>query len=69
MCPGTDTSYTFSIAEFKVQGEHTVKEGGAYTQPSRCTLPMFHPDMDPEKASAGPRYVSNDGHHFQCKKP
>ena len=49
--------------------EHTVEGGGANAQPSRCTLPMFHPDMDTAKAPAGLGYVSNDGHHFACKNP
>ena len=49
--------------------EHTVEWGGANAQPSRCTLLMFHPDMDTSKAPAGLGYVSNDGHHFACKNP
>jgi hypothetical protein len=49
--------------------EHTVEGGGTNAQPSRCTLSMFHPDMDPAKAPPGLGYVSTDGHHFECKNP
>jgi hypothetical protein len=49
--------------------EHTVEGGGANAQPSRCTLDMFHPEMDAAKAPAGLGYVSSDGHHFSCKNP
>jgi len=49
--------------------EHTVEGGGQNAQPSRCTLPMFHPDMDTAKAPPGLGYVSTDGHHFECKNP
>jgi hypothetical protein len=61
----------FLSLNIKGQGpEHAVEGGGANTQPSRCTLPMFHPDMDAAKAPpAGFGYVSNDGHHFACKNP
>ncbi|KAN0134237.1 hypothetical protein V8E53_008009, partial [Lactarius tabidus] len=49
--------------------EHTVEGGGTNAQPSRCTLSMFHPDMDPARAPPGFGYVSTDGHHFECKNP
>lgn len=52
--------------------EHAVKAGGTngkHAHPSHCTLPMFHPPMDAEKAPPGLGYVSDDGHHFLCKNP
>ncbi|KAF8270132.1 hypothetical protein EI94DRAFT_1572312 [Lactarius quietus] len=49
--------------------EHTAEGGATNPQPSRCTLPMFHPNVDAEKAPPGLGYVSKDGHHFQCKNP
>ncbi|KAI9450269.1 hypothetical protein BJY52DRAFT_196728 [Lactarius psammicola] len=54
MCPGT---------------EHTTEKGGANAQPSGCTLALFHRPMSTESAPPGPGYVSDDGHHFACKKP
>ncbi|KAI9462918.1 hypothetical protein BJY52DRAFT_1221931 [Lactarius psammicola] len=36
-----------SVLNLNYQGpEHTVEVGGVNAQPSRCTLPMFHPHMD-----------------------
>ena len=54
-------------AKYETGPEHT---GGAGTlpQPSYCTLPMFHPPSDPSVAPA-PGYISNDGHHFDCRNP
>jgi len=49
--------------------EHTVEVGWANAQPSRCTLALFHPPIDAAHAPAGLGYVSNDGHHFSCRKP
>ena len=70
MCPGNDTSYSFSGIKLYHQGpEHSIEVGRANAQPSLCTLPMFHPCMDTEKAPAGLGYVSNDGHHFACRNP
>ncbi|KAH9029425.1 hypothetical protein EDB85DRAFT_1867188 [Lactarius pseudohatsudake] len=48
--------------------EHTVEVGGANAQPSRCTLSMFHLDVNAANAPAL-GYVSNDGHHFGCRNP
>ncbi|KAL6309202.1 hypothetical protein BKA93DRAFT_724346 [Sparassis latifolia] len=39
------------------------------TQPSFCTLPMFHPPRDPRVPITGLGYVSNDGHFFSCNNP
>ena len=30
---------------------------------------MFHPPMNAANAPAGLGYMSNDGHHFECKNP
>ncbi|KAH9029436.1 hypothetical protein EDB85DRAFT_2251894, partial [Lactarius pseudohatsudake] len=49
--------------------EHTTGGGGANAQPSRCTLELFHTPISTESVPPGPGYVSNDGHHFTCKKP
>ncbi|KAH9059752.1 hypothetical protein EDB87DRAFT_1790917 [Lactarius vividus] len=54
ICPGT---------------EHTKEKGGANAQPSRCTLALFHTPLNSGNRPPGPGYVSNDGHHFTCKKP
>ncbi|KAH9017733.1 hypothetical protein EDB84DRAFT_1422808 [Lactarius hengduanensis] len=54
MCPGT---------------EHTKKNGGTNPQPSGCTLSLFHMPLSTAIAPRGPGYMSNDGHHFTCKKP
>ncbi|KAI9444006.1 hypothetical protein H4582DRAFT_1807752, partial [Lactarius indigo] len=43
--------------------------GGTNAQPSGCTLSLFHMPMSAAIAPRGPGYVSNDGHHFTCKKP
>ncbi|KAF8270131.1 hypothetical protein EI94DRAFT_1572248, partial [Lactarius quietus] len=60
----------FPSLNLNYQGpEHTVEVGGANVQPSYCTLPMFHPPMDAASAPSGLGYVSNDGHHFQCRNP
>ncbi|KAG1725513.1 hypothetical protein EDB19DRAFT_1644008 [Suillus lakei] len=48
--------------------EHTAATGNA-AQPSYCTLPLFHPPMDPNAAQIGLGYVSNDGHLFSCRNP
>ncbi|KAG1848075.1 hypothetical protein DFJ58DRAFT_729977 [Suillus subalutaceus] len=48
--------------------EHTAAAGNA-AQPSYCTLPLFHPPMDPNNAQVGLGYVSNDGHLFSCRNP
>ncbi|KAG1720811.1 hypothetical protein EDB19DRAFT_1646869 [Suillus lakei] len=48
--------------------EHTAAAGNA-AQPSYCTLPLFHPPMDPNAAQVGLGYVSNDGHLFSCRNP
>jgi hypothetical protein len=48
--------------------EHTAAAGNA-AQPSYCTLPLFHPPMDPNNAQVGLGYVSNDGHIFSCRNP
>ncbi|KAG2136644.1 hypothetical protein DEU56DRAFT_356200 [Suillus clintonianus] len=48
--------------------EHTATTGNA-AQPSYCTLPLFHPPMDPNNAQVGLGYVSNDGHLFSCRNP
>ncbi|KAG2340343.1 hypothetical protein BDR05DRAFT_889963 [Suillus weaverae] len=48
--------------------EHTAAAGNA-AQPSYCTLPLFHPPMDPNNAPVGLGYVSNDGHLFSCRNP
>ncbi|KAF8270133.1 hypothetical protein EI94DRAFT_1572289 [Lactarius quietus] len=49
--------------------EHTVEGGGANARPSRCTSPMFHPDINAASAPAGLGYASTDGHHFGCRNP
>lgn len=49
--------------------EHTAEVGGANSQPSHCTLAIFHAPMDAVNAPADLGYVSSDGHHFSCKKP
>ncbi|KAI0302836.1 hypothetical protein B0F90DRAFT_1667445 [Multifurca ochricompacta] len=49
--------------------EHTVEEGGANAQPSRCTEALFHAPMDGANAPSGVGYVSSDGHHFACRNP
>ncbi|KAI9444004.1 hypothetical protein H4582DRAFT_2189914 [Lactarius indigo] len=54
ICPGT---------------EHTTGGGGANAQPSLCTLELFHTPISTGNVPPGPGYVSNDGHHFACKKP
>ncbi|KAI9455078.1 hypothetical protein BJY52DRAFT_1122217 [Lactarius psammicola] len=54
MCPGPD---------------HTTEGGGVSSQPSGCTLPIFHAPLRTTNSSPGPGYVSNDGHHFTCKNP
>ncbi|KAI9455148.1 hypothetical protein BJY52DRAFT_1427134 [Lactarius psammicola] len=54
MCPGPD---------------HTTEGGGVSSQPSSCTLPIFHAPLRTTNSSPGPGYVSNDGHHFTCKNP
>jgi hypothetical protein len=65
-----DARFEILSAKYEFTGpEHTVEGGGTNAQPSRCTLPMFHPDMDPGKAPPGLGYVSTDGHHFECKNP
>ncbi|KAH9171591.1 hypothetical protein EDB89DRAFT_1852099 [Lactarius sanguifluus] len=43
--------------------------GGTNAQPSGCTLSLFHMPLSISIAPRGPGYVSNDGHHFTCKKP
>ncbi|KAG1840861.1 hypothetical protein C8R48DRAFT_739797 [Suillus tomentosus] len=48
--------------------EHTAAAGNA-AQPSYCSLPLFHPRMDPNNAQVGLGYVSNDGHLFSCRNP
>ncbi|KAG2116835.1 hypothetical protein DEU56DRAFT_984883 [Suillus clintonianus] len=48
--------------------EHTAATGNT-AQPSYCTLPLFHPPMDPNNAQVGLGYVSNDGHVFSCRNP
>jgi len=48
--------------------EHTAAAGNA-AQPSYCTLPLFHPPMDPKNAQVGLGYVSSDGHLFSCRNP
>ncbi|KAL4072300.1 hypothetical protein J3A83DRAFT_4093511 [Scleroderma citrinum] len=47
--------------------EHT-GDAGNLPQPSYCALPMFHPLSDPSVAPAL-GYISNDGHHFNCRNP
>ncbi|KAL4072279.1 hypothetical protein J3A83DRAFT_4092477 [Scleroderma citrinum] len=47
--------------------EHT-GDAGNLPQPSYCALPMFHPLSDPGVAPAL-GYISNDGHHFNCRNP
>ncbi|KAH8986018.1 hypothetical protein EDB92DRAFT_1818469 [Lactarius akahatsu] len=54
MCPGPD---------------HTSEGSGASTQPSSCTLPIFHAPLRTKILSPGPGYISSDGHHFTCKSP
>ncbi|KAI9455145.1 hypothetical protein BJY52DRAFT_1122154 [Lactarius psammicola] len=49
--------------------KHTTGGGGANAQPSRCTLELFHDPLSTGSAPPGPGYVSNDGHHFACKRP
>ncbi|KAG2340542.1 hypothetical protein BDR05DRAFT_937722 [Suillus weaverae] len=48
--------------------EHTAAAGNA-AQPSYCTLPLFHPPVDPNNAQVGLGYVSEDGHLFSCRNP
>ncbi|KIJ61776.1 hypothetical protein HYDPIDRAFT_115606 [Hydnomerulius pinastri MD-312] len=48
--------------------EHTAAAGNI-AQPSYCTLPLFHPPMNPNTPPEGLGYVSNDGHHFSCRNP
>ena len=70
LCPGNGACLKISNAKYEFQGpEHTVEGGGPNAQPSRCTLPMFHPDMDPAKAPSGLGHISSDGHHFECMNP
>jgi hypothetical protein len=48
--------------------EHTATAGNA-AQPSYCTLPLFHPPVDPNNTQVGLGYVSEDGHLFSCRNP
>jgi len=49
-------------------GPEHAGDAGTLPQPSYCTLPMFHPPSDPSAAPAL-GYISNDGHHFNCRNP
>ncbi|EGO18972.1 hypothetical protein SERLADRAFT_352907 [Serpula lacrymans var. lacrymans S7.9] len=53
---------------FVLGQEHSATAGGA-SQPSYCTLAMFHPPADPNTTPAGLGYVSSDGHLFSCRNP
>ena len=70
MCPGNDLFpvVPISLTLFLTsQGpEHTMRDADA--PPSNCTLELFHTPLNTETAPPGPGYVSNDGHHFTCKK-
>ncbi|KAG1809706.1 uncharacterized protein BJ212DRAFT_1448752 [Suillus subaureus] len=48
--------------------EHTAAAGNA-AQPSYCTLPLFHPPVDPNNTQIGLGYISEDGHLFSCRNP
>ncbi|KAI0302863.1 hypothetical protein B0F90DRAFT_1713048 [Multifurca ochricompacta] len=48
--------------------EHSAAPAGS-GQPSYCTLPIFHPPMDPNSPVNGFGYISNDGHRFECNNP
>ncbi|KAI0253470.1 hypothetical protein BJV78DRAFT_212142 [Lactifluus subvellereus] len=39
------------------------------SEPSYCTLPMFHPPRSPDEPVNGSGYVSSDGHFFECTSP
>ncbi|KAH9059751.1 hypothetical protein EDB87DRAFT_1577415 [Lactarius vividus] len=73
MCPGNKFSsvapYLPSLTMTPEGTEHTKEKGGANAQPSGCTLSLFHMPLSIGLPPPGPGYVSNDGHHFTCKKP
>ncbi|KAH9992107.1 hypothetical protein BJV77DRAFT_1003498 [Russula vinacea] len=39
------------------------------SQPSYCTLPMFHQPKNVHEPFEGFGYISNDGHSFECRNP
>lgn len=48
--------------------EHHLK-GPSTSPPSYCMLSMFHAPLNPDLPVSGQRYISRDGHLFNCKNP
>jgi hypothetical protein len=62
---------SFSKCDAMCPGPEHEATGTTATQPSYCTLPIFHPPSgSPFLGNAlGVGYISNDGHHFSCRNP
>jgi hypothetical protein len=56
------------ISNISLGPEHQPDAQG-HSQPSYCTLPMFHPPQARDRVPPGGGYVSDDGHHFGCRNP
>ncbi|KAI0294252.1 hypothetical protein B0F90DRAFT_1670558 [Multifurca ochricompacta] len=64
-----DEQTNFAKCDFMCSGpEHSAAPAGS-GQPSYCTLPIFHPPMDPNSLVNGFGYISYDGHRFECNNP
>ncbi|KAH8977860.1 hypothetical protein EDB86DRAFT_3157188 [Lactarius hatsudake] len=59
----------FAECDAMCPGDKLSSNGGTNAQPSGCTLSLFHMSLSTANAPRGTGYVSNDGHHFTCKKP
>lgn len=50
--------------------EHYLKDPGTLPPPpSYCTLHMFHAPLNRDLLVSSHRYISRDGHLFDCKSP
>ncbi|KAL4063347.1 hypothetical protein J3A83DRAFT_4404551 [Scleroderma citrinum] len=59
---------TFAKCDAMCSGSEHAGDTGNPSQPSYCTLPMFHPTSSPGVIPAS-GYISHGGHHFNCPNP